>query len=129
MGTSTKWPCKLVLDFTSGKFYHLAYYNIPATFQRLMHTILDSALHTYVIVYLDGIFIFSKNEENHLVHLQYILQKLRDHKLKAKLSKCSFGMSCEEYLQHMTENGTFKVDPSKVSAIADWPIRKNIQQQ
>ena len=47
-------------------------------------------LDKFVLVFLDGILIYSKNEEVHEDHLRLTLKFLREHKLYAKLSKCDF---------------------------------------
>jgi hypothetical protein len=47
-------------------------------------------LDKFVVVFLDDILIFSKSEEEHVEHLRLVLQKLREHKLYAKRSKCEF---------------------------------------
>src|SRR3954464_12071259 len=64
--------------------------NAPATFSRLMKYIFMEYLDKFFVVYLDDIFIYSKNEEEHAEHLCLILAKLREHKLYAKYSKCEF---------------------------------------
>ena len=64
--------------------------NAPATFSRLMNYILMVYLDKFVVVYLDDILVYSKNEEEHTEHLRIILPKLREHKLYAKYSKCEF---------------------------------------
>src|SRR3954470_14334111 len=57
--------------------------NAPATFSRLMNSIFMEYLDKFVVVYLDDILIYSKNEEEHAEHLRLILSKLREHKLYA----------------------------------------------
>jgi hypothetical protein len=42
------------------------------------------------VVFIDDILVYSRNEEVHERHLRLVLQKLQDHKLYAKLSKCEF---------------------------------------
>src|SRR3954462_4339730 len=64
--------------------------NAQATFSRLMNYIFMEYLDKFVVVYLDDILIYSKNEEEHAEHLRLILGKLREHKLYAKYSKCEF---------------------------------------
>jgi hypothetical protein len=44
----------------------------------------------FVVVFIDDILIFSKNEEEHDKHLCMVLQKLRENQLYAKLNKCEF---------------------------------------
>ena len=50
--------------------------NAPSAFMRLMHHVLRG-LEKYVVVYIDEICVFSANEQEHLVHLQTVLQRLR----------------------------------------------------
>jgi hypothetical protein len=65
--------------------------NAPAYFMYLMNKVFMEYLDKFVVVFIDHILVFSKNEEEHEVHLQLVLQKLREHKLYAKFSKCEFG--------------------------------------
>ena len=48
--------------------------NAPATFQKLMHEILREKLDVFVIIYLDDILVFSKNEEEHAQHLRWVFE-------------------------------------------------------
>jgi hypothetical protein len=47
-------------------------------------------LDKFVVVFIDDILIYYKNEAEHAKHLRIVLQLLRDHKLYAKFSKCEF---------------------------------------
>ena len=49
-----------------------------------------------------------------------MFDKLREHKLKAKCSKCEFDHSHVKYLGHVVGSGELRVDPDKVSAVDDW---------
>src|ERR1041385_2237547 len=62
--------------------------NAPVTFSRMMNSIFMEYLDKFVVVYLDDILIYSKNEEEHAEHLRLVLMKLREHRLYAKFSKC-----------------------------------------
>ena len=64
--------------------------NVPATFMCLMNSVFSRYLDKFVLVFLDDILIYSKNEEEHEEHLRIVLKLLREHKLYAKLSKCDF---------------------------------------
>src|SRR3954470_23613816 len=55
--------------------------NGPATFSRMMNSIFMEYLDKFVVVYLDDILIYSKNEEEHAEHLRMVLMKLREHRL------------------------------------------------
>ena len=67
--------------------------------------------------YLDDILIFSSTFEEHLTHLNIIFQKLRQHKLKLKLKKCSFLQTETNYLGFVIDEQGIKPDQKKVEAI------------
>jgi len=64
--------------------------NAPTTFMCLMNSVLHIYLNKFVIVFIDDILIYSKNEEEHVEHLTTMLKLLRKHQLYAKLSKSCF---------------------------------------
>jgi hypothetical protein len=64
--------------------------NAPIVFMFLMNGIFRNYLDNFVIMFLDDILVYSKYEEEHEHHLRLLLKVLREHKLYAKLSKCSF---------------------------------------
>jgi hypothetical protein len=47
-------------------------------------------LDTFVVIFIDDILVYSKSEVEHEKHLRLVFQRLREHKLYAKLSKCEF---------------------------------------
>jgi hypothetical protein len=64
--------------------------NAPAYFIYLMNSVFMSKLDKFVVVFIDDILIYSKSEEEHVRHLRVILQRLWDHQLYVKFSKCAF---------------------------------------
>ena len=94
--------------------------NAPATFQTLMNNIFREQLDVCVLVYIDDILIYSQNLPIHLEHIQNVLQKLREHKLYAKLSKCEFLKETTEYLGFLISQKGIQVDPKKIEAISEW---------
>ena len=100
--------------------------NAPATFQRLMNSTLSPYLGRFCMVYLDDIIVFSKNSEDHQDHLDQVLSKLAEAGLKAQLTKCEFGMAKLEFLGHVVSADGIQMDPSKVQAMTDWPVPKNV---
>ena len=64
--------------------------NAPAYFMYLMNKVFMEYLDKFVVVFIDDILVYSKNEEEHEGHLRLVLQKLREHQLYAKFSKCKF---------------------------------------
>ena len=64
--------------------------NAPAFFMYLMNSVFMLALDKFVVVFIDDILIYSKNNEEHEQHLRIVLTRLREHKLYAKFRKCEF---------------------------------------
>lgn len=72
--------------------------NAPASFQSLMNHVFHQQLCKSVLVFFDDILVYSPSWSAHLLHLEEVLQLLRQHCLFAKLSKCSFGLTKVDYL-------------------------------
>jgi hypothetical protein len=64
--------------------------NAPAFFMNLMNSVFMDYLDTFVVVFIDDIRVYSQSEAEHTDHLRMVLQRLREHQLYAKLSKCEF---------------------------------------
>jgi hypothetical protein len=64
--------------------------NAPAHFTYLMNSIFMPGLDKFVVVFIEDILIYSKNEEEHARHLWIVLTRLREHQLYTKFSKCAF---------------------------------------
>jgi hypothetical protein len=94
--------------------------NAPATFQELMNSIFSPYLRKFVLVFFDDILVYSSSMSQHEHHLQLVLNTLRNHELKAKLSKCSFGQPQVEYLGHIISSSGVATDPSKIQDIIHW---------
>ena len=65
--------------------------NAPATFMDLMNRVFQSYVDQFVVVFIDDILVYSKDQENHESHFRVVLKTLRKEQLYAKLSKCEFG--------------------------------------
>ena len=100
--------------------------NAPATFQRMMNNVLRDFIDQFVVVYMDDILIFSRNEEEHKEHLRKVLERLREEKLYAKRSKCDFGATTVDYLGHTIGPDGVHMDQAKVDAVEQWPKPKGV---
>jgi hypothetical protein len=99
--------------------------NAPATFQCIMNSVFAPFLRKFVIVFLDDILIYSSSWEEHLQHLQLVLQQLRTSQFFAKLSKCSFGQTSIQYLGHIISDKGVATDPDKTLVMEQWPLPSN----
>jgi hypothetical protein len=96
--------------------------NAPAYFMNLMNKVFMEYLDRFVVVFIDDILIYSKNERDHEEHLRLVVQKLRDNQLYAKFSKCEFWIDKVPFLGHIISNGGIAVDPAKVKEIMEWRV-------
>lgn len=98
--------------------------NAPYRFSKFMSLLLQGC-ENFCVPYLDDIAIFSKTWEAHMEHLDIILKKLEDAKLKIKPSKCQFAQDSVTYLGHVVGNGRRSPAEAKIQAVLDFPIPKS----
>ena len=102
--------------------------NAPSTFQALMNEVFKSFLRKFTLVFFDDILIYSKSLEEHVIHLEAVLEVMRKHQLYAKMSKCVFGTKQVEYLGHVISSVGVSTDPAKIKAMQEWPVPSNVKQ-
>ena len=91
--------------------------NAPAHFMYVMNSVFMPELDKFVVVFIDDILVYSKSKVEHAEHLRIVLQRLRDHQLYAKFSKCAFWLEEVQFLGHVLSTGGIAVDPSKVEEV------------
>ena len=94
--------------------------NAPAYFMNMMNKVFMEFLDKFVVVFIDDIFVYLKNEEEHKEHLRLVLEKLREHQLYAKFSKCEFWLKEVGFLGHVISGEGIAVDPTKVQSVTEW---------
>jgi hypothetical protein len=75
--------------------------NAPTYFMYLMNKVFMEYLEKFVMVFINDILVYSRSEDEHEEHLRLVLQKLREHRLYAKLSKCEFWLKLVAFLGHI----------------------------
>ncbi|WVZ80986.1 hypothetical protein U9M48_028416, partial [Paspalum notatum var. saurae] len=94
--------------------------NAPAFFIYLMNSVFMNELDKFVVVFIDDILVYSKNEKEHEEHLRIVLSRLREHKLYAKFSKCAFWLKEVAFLGHiLSAKGVVSIQ-SKVEDVLNW---------
>jgi hypothetical protein len=101
--------------------------NAPPSFQRIMNNILSSCTY-FCLVYLDDIVIFSRTYDEHLFHLEQVLNALQLHNLTLNPPKCQLAKQTIEYLGHVITSTTITPLPDKIQSILLLPEPKTLAQ-
>ncbi|GJR96438.1 putative reverse transcriptase domain-containing protein [Tanacetum coccineum] len=99
--------------------------NALAVFMDLMNRVCKLYLDKFVIVLIDDILIYSKNNEEHEEHLKLILELLKKEELYAKFSKCEFWIPKVQFLGHVIDIKDIHMDPAKIELIKNWASPKS----
>jgi hypothetical protein len=101
--------------------------NAPVIFQHLMNDIFREYMDEFVVVYLDDILIFSKDQETHNKHVRLVLAMLQEHGLYAKMEKHEFDKSLMAFLGYVISPDGIFMDKSKVETIQCWATPSSVK--
>ena len=73
--------------------------NAPSAFMSIINEVIADL--PFAVVYLDDILVFSKTPEDHVRHVEEILNRLRKHHFFLKMKKCEFFKSEIPFLGHL----------------------------
>ena len=93
--------------------------NAPATFMSIMNGIFHDEMDECVVVYIDDILIYSRNEIEHARNLKKVLEKLRENKLYVNAEKNEFTLKELDCLGHVLGGDGIRSDPKKIQAIRE----------
>jgi hypothetical protein len=96
--------------------------NVPECFMNLMNV-----PDKFVVVFIDDILIYYQSEEEHVDHLKMVMQRLREHQLYMKLSKCEFWIDEVLFLRHIINMDGLAMDPKKVADILNRKAPKDVR--
>ena len=102
--------------------------NAPATFQAYINRALAGLVDESCVVYLDDILVYSDTREEHVRHVREVLTRLEKFALYANLKKCYFFRQEVEFLGFIVGVAGVTMDPSRVSAVRDWPRPRTYQE-
>ena len=102
--------------------------NALSNFMHLMNEVLHPFIGKFVVVYLDGILIYSTCLSEHLDYLSAIFDTLRPTHLFGNLEKCTFCTERVSFLRYVVTPQGIEVDEAKVHAIQSWPTPSTVTQ-
>ena len=96
--------------------------NSPTTLIDLMNRLFQNYLDFVVIVFINHILVYSKNEGENMGHLRVVLQVLKKQQLFVMYRKCEFWLRSVAFLCHIISSEGIKVDPKKIEVVKNCPI-------
>jgi ribonuclease HI len=102
--------------------------NVGATFQRAMDIAFVGERDKFVVIYLDDLTVFSKTDEEHLIHLKQTFEKCRRYGLSLNPRKSHFAMQEGKLLGHIVFKDGIKIDPKRVEVIQTISIPRNVKE-
>ncbi|KAG1145640.1 hypothetical protein G6F37_012113 [Rhizopus arrhizus] len=116
---ATPWGC------FSYKVMPFGIVNGPATFSRAIYLAMQSFLNEFVSTYIDDITVFSASFEDHLSHLEKVLQRFQEVSMILKSNKCLFARSGVEVLGFLVSKFGIKPHPQNAEKILKFPTPKS----
>lgn len=95
--------------------------NAWATYQRAIVTLFHDMIHKEIECYVDDMIAKSHTEEEHLINLQKLFERLRKFRLRLNPNKCTFGVRSGKLLGFLISERGIEVDPAKIKAIQEIP--------
>jgi hypothetical protein len=99
----------------------------PSTFQRVLDAMLVGLRDVEVLVYFDDLLLFSETIEDHVRRMRLAFQRVREANFKLSVAKCTFAVPEVVYLGHVVNKDGVAPDPSKVTAIREFPRPKTVR--
>ena len=94
--------------------------NAAQTFQRLIDQILRGFHFCYA--YIDDVLIASSSYDEHVQHLQMVLERFQKYGVVINPSKCEFGVTKLQFLGHQVDKEGIQPLQEKVLAIKSFPL-------
>ena len=95
--------------------------NVGATYQRVMVTLYRDMMHKEIEVYVDDMIAKSQDEDDHVINLKKLFERLRKFQLKLNPIKCTFSATSRKLLRLVVSKRGIEIDLDKVRAIQDLP--------
>lgn len=102
--------------------------NAPATFTRLLTSLLHELNGECLVLFLDDVLIYSRSIEEHRLHLRKLFMILRKNKLYAKRTKCCIGVPEVDFLGFTVNQKGVGTQRRLISAIEEWPVPSSVKE-
>jgi hypothetical protein len=102
--------------------------NAGATFQRAMDIAFAGERDKFAVIYLDDLIVFSKSDEDHVIHLKQTFEKCRRFGLFLNPKKSHFAMQECKILVHIVSRDGIRIDPKRVESIDTISIPRNVKE-
>jgi hypothetical protein len=102
--------------------------NVGDTFQRAMDIAFVGETGRFIVFYLDDVTIYSKYDEEHLLHLKRVFEKCKKFGISLNPKKILFGLEEGILLGHIISKDKIKIDPSRIEAIQKVEHPRNIKE-
>ncbi len=102
--------------------------NASASFQGYINKILAEKLDIFVIVYLDGILVYTGDSgQPHVDAVRWVLELLRKHGLFTNLKKCRFHQNEVCFLGFVVSVQGISMEEKRIKVVKSWPEPKSIR--
>jgi hypothetical protein len=101
--------------------------NAPADFQEYINNAIREALDDFASAYLDDVLIYSDSEEDHVGHVNWIMQRLLEAGLYLKPEKCEFHKETVRYLGLIISTKGISMDEDKIETVRNWSREKKTE--
>jgi hypothetical protein len=103
--------------------------NAPAVFSEVMARVFEPMIKAgKMILYMDDLALLGRTKAEHLANVRECLALMREHGLYGNIRKCAWMKRECKFLGHVISAEGIRMDPDKISTVADWPLPKDVSQ-
>ena len=102
--------------------------NTPTSFSGYINKIPAEKLNIFILVYLDDIFIYTKNPgQGYVETVRWVLDHLRKNGLFTNLKKCRFYKDKVRFLGYVVSSQGIQMKDERIKVVRNWPKLKSVR--
>ena len=102
--------------------------NALASFPKYINKIFAEKFDIFIIVYLDDILIYTKDDRNsHVAAIQWVLEQLKIFLLHTNLEKCRFYQDEVRFLGYVVSSKSIRMEDKQIEAVKQWPKPQSVR--